>query len=133
MRFLLQKFKYVCIMTLMPTLKATERDLAIKLDTLRKEGNVPAVFYGKKHDATPISISSADFKKVWKEVGETSTVLLATSGGTVNVMVYDVQVNPVKDEFLHVDFYVVEKGQKVEVEVEKVGKRLDPISVEIME
>jgi hypothetical protein len=32
-----------------------------------------------------------------------------------------------------VDFSELEKGQKVEVEVEKVGKRLDPISVKIME
>ena len=30
-------------------------------------------------------------------------------------------------------FSVLEKGQKVEVEVEKVGKRLDPISVTIMD
>ena len=31
------------------------------------------------------------------------------------------------------EFSVLEKGQKVEVEVEKVGKRLDPISVKIMD
>lgn len=32
-----------------------------------------------------------------------------------------------------VEFSELEKGQNVEVEVEKVGKRLDPISVEILE
>ena len=32
-----------------------------------------------------------------------------------------------------VDFSALEKGQKVRVEVEKVGKRLDPMSVEILE
>lgn len=32
-----------------------------------------------------------------------------------------------------VDFSVLEKGQKVEVEVEKVGKRLDPLTVKILE
>lgn len=31
-----------------------------------------------------------------------------------------------------VDFATLEEGQKVEVEVEKVGKRLDPISVKIL-
>jgi acetone carboxylase gamma subunit len=31
------------------------------------------------------------------------------------------------------EFSALEKGQKVEVEVEKVGKRLDPISVNIMD
>lgn len=32
-----------------------------------------------------------------------------------------------------VQFSALEKGQKVEVEVEKVGQRLDPISVDIQE
>ncbi|MCA1761799.1 MAG: hypothetical protein ABR574_04175 [Cryomorphaceae bacterium] len=32
-----------------------------------------------------------------------------------------------------VAFDALEKGQKVEVEIEKIGKRLDPISVEILE
>lgn len=32
-----------------------------------------------------------------------------------------------------VDFSELKEGQKVEVEVEKVGKRLDPLSVKIME
>lgn len=31
------------------------------------------------------------------------------------------------------EFSALEKGQKVEVEVEKVGKRLDPLSVKILE
>lgn len=31
------------------------------------------------------------------------------------------------------EFDVLEKGQKVEVEVERVGKRLDPVSVAIQE
>ncbi|MFN4764371.1 hypothetical protein ACKGJN_14665 [Gillisia sp. Q332] len=32
-----------------------------------------------------------------------------------------------------IDFSVLEEGQNVEVEVEKTGKRLDPISVKILE
>lgn len=32
-----------------------------------------------------------------------------------------------------VDFSAIEKGQRVMVEVEKVGKRLDPVSVKILE
>jgi Cu/Ag efflux protein CusF len=32
-----------------------------------------------------------------------------------------------------VDFSMLKKGQKVEVKVEKVGKRLDPLTVKILE
>lgn len=101
----------------MPKLKATERDLKIKRAALSEEGLVPAVFYGKKTESTPVAISQSEFKKVWKEVGETSTVELETPNGTVNVMIHDIQLDPVKSDVTHVDFYVVEKGQKVEVAV----------------
>lgn len=101
----------------MPKLKATERDANVTVADLRTSGSVPAVYYGKKEKSTSISVSVSDFKKIWKEVGETSTFELETPKGTVNAMVYDVQVDPMKHDILHVDFYVVEKGQKVEVEV----------------
>ena len=32
-----------------------------------------------------------------------------------------------------VEFSALEKGQKVEIELEKVGKRLDPLTVKIVE
>lgn len=101
----------------MPKLKATTRDLKIKTADLKKKGLIPAVYYGKKEKSTPIAVGIIDFKKVWKEVGETTTFELETPKGTTNAMVYDVQRDPIKNEPVHVDFYVVEKGQKVEVEV----------------
>jgi large subunit ribosomal protein L25 len=110
----------------MPKLKATERDLKTKLEGIRKEGLIPAVYYGKKEKSTPITMSAKEFKKVWDEVGETGVVELETPKGKLNVMVYDVQANPVKNEVLHVDFYVVEKGQKVEVEVPIVFVGVSP-------
>ncbi|MGY5851677.1 hypothetical protein [Salegentibacter sp. F14] len=83
--------------------------------------------------------------------GETSTVESGTYQGTVD------EVEPEKTEIYvktddnktlelyftdetvlsrdgnEVEFSALQKGQKVEVEVEKVGKRLDPISVKILE
>lgn len=101
----------------MPKLKATARDAKIKLAGVRKEGLVPAVYYGKKESSTPVSVNARDFKKIWKEVGETTTFELETPKGVVDAMIYYVQLDPIKNEPLHIDFYVVEKGQKVEVEV----------------
>ena len=53
-----------------------------KPETLRAEGLVPAVFYGKKEASTPISIAHADFVKVWRQAGESSIVTLS---GTVSM------------------------------------------------
>ena len=101
----------------MPKLKVTERDSKKGLASIRGEGFVPAVYYGKKSESTSITVSKKDFKKIWKEVGETSTVELETPKGIVNVMIHNIQLDPVKSEPIHIDFYVVEKGQKVEVDV----------------
>ncbi|MCK5096152.1 MAG: 50S ribosomal protein L25 [Candidatus Pacebacteria bacterium] len=111
----------------MPKLKVTERDTKTKAADLRKDGFVPAIYYGKKEDSTSVSISAREFKKVWKEVGETSTVELELPKGKVSVMIHEVQVDPVRNEVMHVDFYVVEKGQKVEVEVPLVFEGEAPV------
>lgn len=101
----------------MITLKAEARDIATKLDGLRKAGRIPAVFYGKKEPSTPISINTVDFLKVWKQAGESSVVVLDTPEGEKESLIHDIDFDPVKGTPRHADFYVFEKGHKVEVEV----------------
>jgi ribosomal protein L25 (general stress protein Ctc) len=43
---------------------AKKRDSSVKLDVLRKEGEIPAVFYGMGKDTTSISIPVVLFKKL---------------------------------------------------------------------
>ncbi|MHB0977906.1 MAG: 50S ribosomal protein L25 [Minisyncoccota bacterium] len=101
----------------MITLKAEARDIATKLDGLRKAGRIPAVFYGKKEPSTPISINTVDFLKVWKQAGESSVVVLETPDGEKESLIHDIDFDPVNGTPRHADFYVFEKGHKVEVEV----------------
>jgi len=101
----------------MITLKVEARDIATKLDSLRKAGKIPAVFYGKKEPSTPISINTVDFLKVWKQAGESSVVVLETPDGEKESLIHDIDFDPVKSTPRHADFYVFEKGHKVEVEV----------------
>jgi len=99
----------------MLTLKAENRDINIAPDAIRKAGNIPAVFYGKKEASTPISIPRIDFLKVWKEAGESSVVTLETPDGSKESLIKDVDLDPVSGTPRHADFYVFEKGHKVEV------------------
>lgn len=99
----------------MLTLKAENRDINIAPDAIRKAGNIPAVFYGKKEASTPISIPRIDFLKVWKEAGESSVVTLDTPDGSKESLIKDVDLDPVSGAPRHADFYVFEKGHKVEV------------------
>jgi len=101
----------------MISLKVEARDRATKLDGLIKAGKIPAVFYGKKEASTSISINTIDFLKVWKQAGESSVVVLNTPEGEKESLIHDVDLDPVKGTPRHADFYVFEKGHKVEVEV----------------
>ena len=90
----------------------------------KKEGFIPAVYYGSHAASTPIFINVIEFKKVLASAGESSSITLITEHGNENAMIQDVQLDPVKNTPIHVDFYVIEKGQKVHVKtpIEFVGE-----------
>jgi large subunit ribosomal protein L25 len=100
----------------MITIEYKTRDAKKKAELLRREGEVPAVFYGPKEKSTPISVKALAFKKVWKEAGESSIVILKDGKGVEHEsLIYDVEVHPVTGVALHADFYVIEKGKKLQV------------------
>ncbi len=101
----------------MITLNIHKRDLKENLDALRTNGMIPAVYYGKKEKSTPIQVSFSDFIKVWRKAGESSVVTLQSEGVELDSLIHDVDVDPVKGTARHADFYVFEKGQKIQVNV----------------
>lgn len=99
------------------TIKAKKRNEAVKLDVLRKGGEIPAVFYGAGKETTSISLSNVEFKKIWKEAGESSAIKITTTEGDVDVLIHEVQVDPVTDEPIHVDFLAIDMKKKIQVPV----------------
>ncbi len=86
-------------------------------ETLRSSGRIPAVFYGPKQEATPISIDGRKLESVWRDAGETTLISLTGAGDNQDTLIHDVQVHPITGKIMHADFYVIEKGKKVEVNV----------------
>ncbi len=105
------------------TLNANKREQNSTADDARKNGFIPAVYYGKKEKSTPILIKKSEFLKAWKEAGESTVISISVDDQTVDALINDVSVDPVTNEPIHADFYVFEKGHKVElsVPVEFVG------------
>jgi len=104
----------------MITLEYTKREAKEKPGELRKKGFIPAVFYGKKQKSTPVTVAFADFLKVWKHAGESEVVALTSkdkTGAPVNSLIHEVAVDALSGKPLHADFYVFEKGQKIEVDI----------------
>jgi len=83
----------------------------------KKEACIPAVYYGTHAASTPIFINAIDFGKVFASAGESSTVTVMTEHGPETALIHDVQRDPVKGHPIHVDFYIIEKGQKVHVQI----------------
>src|SRR3989338_7826492 len=108
---------FSCIIIAMFVIVAKKRELSGRLDTIRKKGELPAVFYGAGKKSTPISISNIEFKKVWRAAGESSAVIVKTQEGDVDVLIHEVQVDPVKDEPIHVDFLAIDVTKKITVKV----------------
>jgi large subunit ribosomal protein L25 len=102
----------------MISLNVEKRKIGGNLDSLRKKGLIPAVFYGKKEASTPIVVQLNDFIKVWENAGESSVVTLKVKEGEeLEALVHDVDLDPVTEVPRHADFYVFEKGQKIKLEI----------------
>ncbi len=99
----------------MLTLTTQQRNIKQKPYFLRKEGKIPAVFYGRKEKATSIMVSQADFLKVWREAGESTVVTLSQGGKEKSALIHNVQFDPVGGAPIHVDFYIIEADREVEV------------------
>ncbi len=100
-------------------LKAAKRGALGKgLQALRAKGMMPAVVYGPKQEATPIEITLRDFSKVLDEAGESTVINLNVDGEGHNVLIHDVDFDPVTNIPRHADFYAIVKGQKVKVHVQ---------------
>ncbi len=84
---------------------------------LREEGKMPAVVYGPKQKATAIELSLRDFSDALETAGESTVVALVVDGAEHNVLIHDVDRDPVTGTPRHADFYAIVKGQKVTVHV----------------
>jgi len=97
------------------TLPVALRDKATKINELRTKGSVPAVVYGPKQEPINISLDAKVFEKVCKEAGESTVIELAGLVKPIEVLIKNVDFNPVKQQTLHVDFYAIEKGKEMTV------------------
>ena len=98
-------------------LNALERTKIGKMKKLIGTGILPAVYYGHKEESTPIQIKRGDFLKIWKDAGESTVVTIKTPDKKIDTLIHEVSIDPVSNEPRHVDFYVFEKGHKVEISV----------------
>jgi large subunit ribosomal protein L25 len=96
-----------------------------KTNVIRAEGLVPAVVYGDGTDPQSISVNRQEFIKVYRTAGESSIVGLSIADAKpLNVLIHDYDLDPLRDEVIHIDFRSVDMNKPIEavVTLEFVGE-----------
>ncbi len=101
------------------SLSVTVREMAGKdLRRSRKMGLIPAVLYGHGIESQMYWIDAMAFGNVFRTVGESTIFSLATGkGAALNVLVHDVQLDPLSNRISHVDLYQVRMDEELEADV----------------
>ncbi|HLY35667.1 MAG TPA: 50S ribosomal protein L25 [Candidatus Limnocylindria bacterium] len=85
---------------------------------LRLTGQVPAVVFGKGRESLPVQVEAKAFETLYRAAGRTTLVNLQIDGGRpTSAVIKSVQRHPLSGRALHVDFFLVDLTQEMEVEV----------------
>lgn len=95
------------------TLDVQKREAGDKLVALRAQGKMPAVVYGPKQEAINLVVDEKVFEKVRHEAGESTIVNLAGLEEEVEVLIKQVDFDPVKQRVAHADLYAIERGKEM--------------------
>jgi large subunit ribosomal protein L25 len=109
-----------------------EQSLAVQLRTekgkeaarrLRNQGLIPAVVYGQREEAIPVTLNPQQLAKALRGgAGERSLINLTIEGLqdgpiTKTVILKEKQIDPVKRTLLHVDLYTIAMDEEIYVNV----------------
>ena len=101
-------------------LAANKREvLGKRVRFLRRQGITPVHLFGHSVDSLPLQCDTVELRHVLALAGQTRLISLKLDKGKKpkNVLVREVQREPVTGQLLHVDFYQVSMAEKIEVEV----------------
>lgn len=100
------------------SLPAARRDFSIEARHLRANGHLPGVIYGKGIESQKVSVPRPEFIRLLHSHGTHALVTLKIEGGNDYLaLVKEVQIDPVRQLALHVDFLRVQEDKPVHTEV----------------
>lgn len=87
---------------------------------LRASGRIPAVVYGQGGEALPVSIDAHETDLLLHRISIDNTIVDIEVPGEkdkISTLIREVQVHPFKPNILHIDFYRIEVGVELDVDV----------------
>ena len=86
---------------------------------LRRDGIVPGIVFGKGEASTPVQVDAKVFETLYRTAGRTSVVNMRLPGKTATTsgIIKSVQRHPLSGSAIHVDFFLVNLKQEMEIDV----------------
>jgi large subunit ribosomal protein L25 len=85
---------------------------------IRREGRVPAIIYGDKDEPRPVAV---EYNALWKQLHtghfQSTVYMLDIEGKKTRVIPRDVQLDPIRDFPIHVDFLRVGEHATINIAV----------------
>ncbi len=100
------------------TIKGSERESVGKVATkaLRNAGLVPCVLYGG-NQAVHFSAEEIAFKNLVYTPNAHTVVIDLGNGKSFDAVLQDIQVHPISDKILHIDFFELKDDKEITMEV----------------
>ena len=84
---------------------------------LRCNKKVPAVVYGKKQDPISISLDASNILRLYRNAWKSNIVNMTVWKKSIEVLIHDVQFDPVIGSIHHVDFYAIVRWEALHAEI----------------
>ena len=98
----------------MNTLKAEKRDMSIKAKKLRREGFVTGNLFGRQiKESISLKIAKKDVGQLLKTDQRGSQIMLDVEGESYDVLIKEVQYNPLTKQIDEIDFQALVSNEKV--------------------
>ena len=98
----------------MNTLKAEKRSMDVKAKKLRREGYVVGNVFGREIEGSiPVKMPRGEVEKFLKVDGKGSQIMLDVEGTMYDVLIKDVEFNPLAGKVDEIDFQALVSNEEV--------------------
>lgn len=103
------------------TLEVNTRDAGSARE-IRSQGDIPCNYYGKGKDNQTFAVDYQTFRRIFQKAGGNTVIELDIDGKEkTNVLIHDVDFDPVTDKYTHIDFKFVDLDKEVTTAVPLVA------------
>ena len=87
---------------------------------LRAAGQVPAILYGKDQETVSLTLNAREALSLFHSISVENTIVnvrIDDDKEELETLVREIQMHPYRPDIVHVDFYCIERGVALEVEI----------------